>query len=100
MSTWKILSTTQLEAPVINSLCQSGIGVIEKDLIRITPSVPAAMEKIKSAMGKTVVFTSSNAVDAVKAHLAVASFNVFCMTGRTKKAIQGKFQQRNDHRYG
>jgi uroporphyrinogen-III synthase len=91
MSTWKILSTTQLEAPVINSLHQAGIGVIEKELIRIKPSVPAVTEKIKSAIGKTVVFTSSNAVDAVKAHLAEALFDVFCMRGRTKKAIQENF---------
>lgn len=95
MSTLHVLSTKKLKTAVAEQLKQAGISLTEKDFIRIDPA--ASDEAIKQFIDPIdtnayVIFTSSNAVDAVADHVKDVKWKVFCISGKTREAVREKLK--------
>jgi uroporphyrinogen-III synthase len=86
-----ILSTKKLDPSLQQQLKQEGHLLMEEEFINVTHHISAASaEKIKNITADDVlVFTSANAVEAVKDHIDVnATFSVFCISGKTREAVE------------
>ena len=97
MKKYKVLSTKKLDAPLIEQANENDIEITEEEMISVTPV--ASEETLKQVLhwtertGVHAVFTSVNAVNAVKNYLhqvevSKLSWKVFCISGRTKAALQ------------
>ncbi len=93
MSTLHVLSTKKLKTAVAEQLKQAGISLIEKDFIRIdTASSDETIKQFIDSINTDayVIFTSSNAVDAIADHVKDVKWKVFCISGKTKEAVLEK----------
>lgn len=94
----RVLSTKKLEPSLVEQANQHGIEIIEQEFIAVNPILSKEkqdeiMPWIEKKELITVVFTSANAVEAVKHYLHKNNaeqplhWNVFCISGRTKNAV-------------
>ncbi len=95
MSTLNVLSTKRLKTTLTEQLKEAGISLTEKDFIRIDPA--ANDEAIKQFVDSInidayVIFTSSNAVDAIAHHVKDVNWKVFCISGKTREAVREKLE--------
>ncbi|MDQ2720920.1 MAG: uroporphyrinogen-III synthase [Bacteroidota bacterium] len=101
-----ILSTKKLLSSIIEQARNKDIDIIEKEFISINPIL--TKEKLEQVMPVIsdkkipyVVFTSANAVDAVKNYLHhgdtwyVPNWNVFCLSGKTKDSLHPHISPKN-----
>lgn len=93
MKTVKILSTRKLPDEASRRLRDQDIELVEQDFISISPDVSAeTVERIKNIQpGTTIVFTSANAVEAVKDIFPAVACRIFCISGRTREAVESAF---------
>ncbi len=93
-----ILSTKKLSLSIIEQAKAKGIYIIEQELISVKPiDTKEKYEQIKAAVlankSCDVVFTSANAVDAIKTYLRqsetfnVSNWDIFCLSGKTQDAL-------------
>jgi len=104
MGKYRVLSTKSLEPSLVEIAKQNDIEIIEQAFISIEPrrneeifNTILEIAKVKKAY---IVLTSANAVDALKNYVAAydgqVDWKVFCLSGKTKQAIQGvKFLEKN-----
>jgi uroporphyrinogen-III synthase len=93
----KVLSTKKLEPSLIEHANQKGIEIIEQEAIQIRPILTKEkweeLFHIIEDKKEFIVFTSSNAVFAVKKYLTdyinpfVTGWKIFCLSGKTKEAL-------------
>lgn len=93
----KVLSTKKLESSLVKKAEANGIEVIEQEAIRVKPILSKEKwDEISSVLEKRLdfaVFTSSNAVVAVKKYLneyvnhRPQQWKIFCLSGKTKEAL-------------
>jgi uroporphyrinogen-III synthase len=94
MSSFKTLSTKRLRAAVIEQVRQSGIQIIEEDLIAVVSNLTEEVkQKITGLATKNIhcIFSSSNAVEAVAGTATAAKWKISCIAGNTKDTIERKF---------
>jgi uroporphyrinogen-III synthase len=95
MGRYNVLSTKKISPSLIDLANQNGIEIVEKEFISVQPIVSEdKAEEINTflAIGsKPVVFTSSNAVDAVLSNLKGKKINreIYCLSGKTSDSISG-----------
>jgi uroporphyrinogen-III synthase len=97
MERHNVLSTKMLDTPLVEMAKAEGINVIEQEAIQVKPILSKEKEdEIFSLLEKRVayaVFTSSNAVSAVKNQLHKSvnhlppQWKIFCLSGRTKEML-------------
>lgn len=92
MAKHKVLSTKKLEPSLIEQARENDIEIVEQEFIAIQPIV--SKEKQDEILhwltnrNIDVVFTSANAVEAVKNYLnKKSSRNFFCISGKTRSAL-------------
>lgn len=98
MAMHKVLSTKKLEPSLVEKAGVDGIDIIEQEAIKVHPILSGEkwMEilEIIEAKKETVVFTSSNAVHAVKKYLneycnpVEINWKIFSLSGKTKEAVE------------
>jgi len=98
MAKYKVLSTKKLEPLLIELAKESDIEIIEHEAVKVNPIL--SQEKWQAILGiieskkEFVVFTSSNAVSALKKYLNdyVAPFQtrwkIFSLSGKTRQALE------------
>lgn len=94
----KVLSTKRLEPSLVERAKESGVDVTELEAIRVKPVVgKEKWDEIFSLLEKKIpcaVFTSSNAVTALKKYLneytnhLPPQWKIFCLSGKTKDALR------------
>lgn len=94
----KILSTKSLAPSVLAKAKREGIDIVEQDAIKVKPVLTKEKwDEIFSLVKKNTgyaVFTSSNAVDAIKKYLHAyinplpVQWKIFCLSGKTKDAVE------------
>lgn len=96
---YNILCTRPLDNMLVYKAANSGISI---DSINFVETEPVASEDIikkiqNLAVQKiTAVFTSTNAVDAVTAHLKnIPDWNIFCVGGTTKETVFNFFGEKS-----
>lgn len=93
-----ILSTKKLSLSSIELAKEKGINIIEQEFISVKAfATKETNEQIKATVLSNkisnVVFTSANAVDAIKTYLDIGktehvfNWNIFCISGKTKEAL-------------
>jgi uroporphyrinogen-III synthase len=98
MTKYKVLSTKKLEPSVIKQAREDGIDIVEQEFILIRPLLSRSkLDEIQPWLMSTevnqVVFTSTNAVEAIKKYLhrgdtwTIPNWEVFSMSGKTKEAL-------------
>ena len=92
MAKHKVLSTKKLEPSLITQAKENDIEIVEQEFITVRPIVSKEKQDEVShwLMNRDVdvVFTSANAVEAVKNYLDKNnSRNFFCISGKTKSAL-------------
>ncbi len=98
MAKHKVLSTKKLEPSLVEQAEEDGFDIIEQEAIKVRPILSKEKWKkifeIIEAKKETVVFTSSNAVSAVKKYLNDyinpfdINWKIFSLSGKTKEAIE------------
>jgi uroporphyrinogen-III synthase len=99
MAKYKVLSTKKLKSSLVAKARKNDVEIIEQEFISVTPilSEEKRDEVITWVMSNNVhhvVFTSANAVEAVKNYLPegdkrfMFNWNIFCISGRTKSALK------------
>ena len=106
MKQFKILSTKKLDASLHVKAVVENFLLVEENLIRTHfKKDPDTVEKTLTVLNsgiKNIVFTSSNAVKALElilkqAHEKLNDKNIFCLSGRTKEAVQKTFPNNQIH---
>ncbi|MGV3530396.1 MAG: uroporphyrinogen-III synthase [Flavisolibacter sp.] len=92
MAKHKVLSTKKLEPSLVEKAEQSGIEITEQEFISVQPVVSKEKEEeISGSLVNTdavLIFTSSNAVSAIKEHFhTISERQFYCIGGKTKKAL-------------
>ena len=92
MAKYKVLSTKKLEPSLLKHAEENDIEIAEQEFISIQPVVSEEKQKeISEWLNKSnmdVVFTSANAVEAVKNCLDKSGRRKFhCISGRTRSAL-------------
>src|SRR6266498_5267850 len=97
MAKHKVLSTKKLEPSLIEHAKENGIEIIEQDFISINPIWnPETFDRILRFINDKkldIALTSANAVDVLNSYMhfsdtyLVVDWNIFCLSGKTKKAI-------------
>ena len=92
-----MLSTKKLEPSLLANAAEAGIDIKEQDAILVKPILSKEKwDEIFSLLEKNIehaVFTSSNAVTAVKKYLheyinhLPTQWKIFCLSGKTRKVI-------------
>lgn len=92
MAKHKVLSTKKIEPSLIEKVKQAGIEIVEQEFIAVNPI--ALKEKLKEITSwidnndAALVFTSSNAVDAVKSYFdKISGRQFYCIGRKTKKTL-------------
>jgi len=99
MAKYKVLSTKKLEPSLVEQAKQHDIEIIEQEFISVTPILSKekqheVMPWVLSNDLHHIVFTSANAVEAIKNYLRegatwfVPNWNVFCISGKTKSSLK------------
>lgn len=98
MTRHSVLCTKKLEPLLVQKARELGIDVVEQEAIRVTPIITKEKwNEIFSLLEKNIeyaVFTSSNAVEAVKKYLneyvnhLPPHWEIFCLSGKTKDVLQ------------
>ena len=98
MTRYKVLSTKKLDPLLIDEAKQAHIEILEQEFISTRPITGKEKwdEVFECIKGKSeyVVFTSANAVNAVKKYLhpyvnfETVDWKVFCLSGKTKEAVE------------
>lgn len=94
----KVLSTRRLDSSLVDQAKKSGVELREQDFISITAIISEAVAQqiktwIKKEQSTYAVFTSTNAVEALKYYLEQSgttrtpNWKVFCISGKTKEAV-------------
>ena len=102
----QILSTKKLLPSVIELARKKNIEIIEKEFISISPILTKELNTqiiplILSSTNPAVVFTSSNAVNAIKKYLHqgdtyyIPNWNVYCISGKTKESLKPHIYEKN-----
>jgi uroporphyrinogen-III synthase len=104
MIAYKVLSTKKISPSLITKAKQNNIEIIEQEFISIKPIL--TKEKYEQVMPivlntkvSNVVFTSANAVEAVKNYLHhgvtrfVPNWNIFCLSGKTKNSLNPNIKE-------
>jgi uroporphyrinogen-III synthase len=95
MSCFNVLSTKKLKTALVEQIISAGLKLTETEFIRIDPAVndKEIKEFIDSIKQDAhVIFTSSNAVEAVADHAAHERWKVFCISGKTRETVLSKLQ--------
>jgi uroporphyrinogen-III synthase len=93
MARYNVLSTKKISPSLIDLANQNGMEIVEKEFIAVQPIVSEEKaEEIETFLvvgNKPVVFTSSNAVDAVLNNLKGKKINreIYCLSGKTSDSI-------------
>jgi len=91
----RILSTRKIKPALADKAGKAGVEILEREMIGIKFHSPEIIrEHIKRTKNKTTVFTSAHAVEAVDAALnndSKPSWEIFCIGGATKDAVNGAF---------
>jgi uroporphyrinogen-III synthase len=98
MGQHKVLSTRKLLPSLIEEAAKNDIEVREEEFIAIRPILTKEKQEevltwILAAENQNVLFTSSNAVEAVKTFLratgnkTISNRNAFCLSGKTKESL-------------
>lgn len=97
MTRHRVLSTKSLAPSLLAKANREGIDVTEQEAIRIRPILTSAKwDEIDSLLERNIpyaVFTSSNAVMAVKKYLGDSinhlppQWKIFCLSGKTKEVL-------------
>lgn len=97
MAKYKVLSTKKLESSLVEQAKENGIEIIGQDFIAVKPILnQETFDKILDIINNkklNVALTSANAVDALNSYMhfsdtyLVVSWNIFCLSGKTKQAI-------------
>lgn len=92
MATHKVLSTKKLEPSLVEIANQNGVEIIELEFISVQPIISKEkQEEISESLKNTdavLIFTSSNAVSAIKEHFhTISERQFYCIGGKTKKAL-------------
>jgi uroporphyrinogen-III synthase len=91
MSRFKVL-VTKTGTAIPGRLKENNIEIIEADLIRTNPVITlATIESLENIKDRPVVFTSANAVNAVKEYIRDEPLQFFCLSGKTKTTILENF---------
>ncbi|GAA4744595.1 uroporphyrinogen-III synthase [Flavisolibacter ginsenosidimutans] len=100
MAKHKVLSTKKLEPSLVEKAKESGVEIIEQEAIRVKSILAKEKwDEIFSLLEKKIefaVFTSSNAVTAVKKYLneyvnhLPQQWKIFCLSGKTKEFLEGE----------
>ena len=98
MAKHKVLSTKKLEPSLVEKAKENDIEIIEQEAIRVHPILTKEkwdeIFQIIESRKEYVVFTSSNAVDAVKKYLHTyinpfaVHWKILCLSGKTKEAVE------------
>lgn len=98
MTRHSVLSTKKLEPLLVQKAREQGIDVVEQDAIQVKPILTKEKwDEIFSLLEKNIehaVFTSSNAVTALKKYLneyvnhLPPRWKIFCLSGKTKAVLQ------------
>lgn len=101
---YKVLSTKNLKPSLIEQLKNDGFEITATDFISINPiHCNEVKKRIANSMhqGANVVFTSANAVEAVKEYFkewdtfyAEETWKIFCLSGKTREAVLEEFPQK------
>lgn len=96
----KVLSTKKLEPSLVQKAEECNVEIIEREAIRVKPILnKEKWDEIFSLLEKKIefaVFTSSNAVMAVKKYLAEyvnhlpQQWKIFCLSGKTKEMLESE----------
>jgi uroporphyrinogen-III synthase len=94
----RVLSTKRLEPSLVERASLDGIEIVEQDAISVKPILTREKwDEIFSLLQKDIrhaVFTSSNAVTALKKYLnsyvnhLPPNWKIFCISGKTAEALQ------------
>lgn len=91
----EILSTKFLDGAIIQQAASKNIVIDCVPFIQIkTIATPELQQQIVTTLEEKdfVIFTSANAVEAVAQEFHTKpKLNVFCISGKTRKAVEGKF---------
>jgi uroporphyrinogen-III synthase len=98
MATHKVLSTKKLDPSLIEQAEQNGIEIIEQEAIRVNPILSKEkwqeIFQLLESNKEFAVFTSSNAVSAVKKYLneyvipVQPNWKIFALSGKTRQALE------------
>jgi uroporphyrinogen-III synthase len=98
MAKHKVLSTKKLEPSLIELAKESDIEIIEQEAIKVTPILSKEkwqeIFQIIESKKEFVVFTSSNAVSALKKYLNdyinpfQIDWKIFSLSGKTRQALE------------
>lgn len=97
MAKHKVLSTKKLEPSLVELAKENGIEIIEQEFISIKPiwnqETYDRIIRIVNIETQNIALTSANAVDVLNSYMhfsdtyLVVDWNIFCLSGKTKKAI-------------
>ena len=92
MAKHKVLSTKKLEPSLLVKAKQNGIEITEQEFISVEPIVSQEkQEEISESLENdraVLIFTSSNAVNAIKHHFhKIIERKFYCIGGKTKNAL-------------
>lgn len=92
MAKHKVLSTKKLEPSLLEKAKASGIEITEQEFISVEPIVSQEkQEEISESLENdraVLIFTSSNAVNAIKHHFhKIIERKFYCIGGKTKNAL-------------
>jgi uroporphyrinogen-III synthase len=105
MITYKVLSTKKISPSLITKAKQNNIEIIEQEFISIKPILTKekyeqVMPIVSNTKVSNVVFTSANAVEAIKKYLHQGAtffvpnnWKIFCMAGKTKDFLKPNFKE-------
>ena len=102
----KILSTRKLDVSLQAKAEEENFLLVEENLIRTHfKKDQDTVDKVLAAFNtgiKNILFTSSNAVKALElimkqAHIELNGKNIFCLSGKTKDAVEKAFPHNSIH---
>ena len=104
MIAYNVLSTKKISPSLITKAKQNNIEIIEQEFISIKPILTKekyeqVMPIVLNTKASNVVFTSANAVEAVKNYLHqgatwfLPNWNIFCFSGKTKNSLNPNIKE-------
>jgi uroporphyrinogen-III synthase len=104
MIAYNVLSTKKISPSLITKARQNNIEIIEQEFISIKPILTKekyeqVMPIVLNTKASNVVFTSANAVEAVKNYLHqdatwfLPNWDIFCLSGKTKDSLKPNIKE-------